>query len=147
MTDKKTPSSPLSPSPQTPPETGVGRPQIPEYLPPETLDPELYRELVAVRKMFAKAEGFPTGWCEATSLALKDLGLPSTGGHYHSPQSGLTYPHHWNVTPDGKHAIDLTHDQFDPNAPGVAILPANTPVLHAVAHMVKYHQKRPADEG
>lgn len=124
----------------------VPRPPTPEYLPPETLDPALYRQLVDIRRMFAKAEGFPTGWCETTSLALEELGLPIAGGHYHSPDSGFTYPHHWNVTPDGKYAIDLTHDQFDPKAPPVTILPAQTPVLREVAHIVEYHKKRPAGE-
>ena len=96
-----------------------------------------------IRRTLEKTIGFPHGWCEVTSSQVAlELGLPQTGGHYHSPQSRLTYPHHWNVTPDGRYYVDLTHDQFNPGVPRVAILPINTPVLRELPHVVKYHSRR-----
>lgn len=125
----------------------VGRPRAPEYLPPTTLDPVLYQQLADVRRTLAKVEGFPRGWCELTSFQIEsELGLPATGGHYYSPASGLTYPHHWNRTPDGKYFVDLTHDQFDSNTPAISIISAGSSVLRELPHVIK-SKKRPADEG
>ncbi len=141
MTDKKIPSS------LEVPESRLSRPATPEYLPPETLDPVIYRELLKIRATLEKIDGFPRGWCHLTAQQVAhELGLPTTGGHYHSPDSKLTYPHHWNTTHDGQYAIDLTHDQFDKKAPAVTILPANTPVLHERSYFAPL-KKRPTDEG
>lgn len=116
----------------------VAPPSRLEFLPPETLDPELYERLLEIRHAFDQVlQGFPHNYCtRATAFVASQTPLLHVGGKYLNPPAHtLPETHHWNKTSDGRLIVDLTYDQFVPSAPPITILPAGTPGFYELPHV------------
>ncbi len=104
------------------------------FLPPDTINKELFDQLLQIRKVLEMAlPGFPILWCaEAAGYVQSKTGLLMLGGYVYTP-NGLCYKHFWNAIPfsrrphsDQRLYVDLTYNQFDASLPPVAIIDSDS---------------------
>lgn len=122
-----------------------------EYLSPSVLDPALYEKLVKIRHALEEIFHRPVlrGHCSdvATFVEL-ETGLSRLYGYYPRPgcEDFWRGVHHYNRTENQRFNIDLTLDQFDPNAPPVAIYPATVQLIQDIPlHWYREFRINPAD--
>jgi hypothetical protein len=98
------------------------------FLDPSVLDPVLFTELTKIREALLAGLGYLKQRCVPVSTIIEEkLGLPLVAGYHYGPylEDPIEVEHCWNKTPDGRIYIDLTHQQFNRNAPKIAIIESN----------------------
>ncbi len=69
---------------------------------------------------------YPKGCCWVVSERVwHELGMPVVYGFF--MKNGTAYEHYWNYNPDLDEIIDLTACQFEPEIPGILVLPRESP--------------------
>lgn len=101
------------------------------YLSPETLS--YHRELTIARTGLQRLiPSFPKDCCQLTArLVQRTLGLEERAGHHkvngRIPKESIL--HAWNLDEKRGLYVDLTLNQFFPDAPEIAVLPAEDTIL------------------
>lgn len=130
-------------------------PAKPEFLSAiSILGPQLNQKLHRIISALAAAiPGFPNTRCvETATFIASELGLHRVSGQYVDPNpdhGNQKFDHCWNRTSDGRYYIDITHQQFDPSAPAITILPADNPILvsdEKVAQRIELYGYKLPDE-